>query len=180
MNQQSLYNIISKAKESDPDSLELLINKFDPIISKLSYKLSYDCAKSDLIIFFINFLKNIKLTNINLINDGVMVNYIKTSLYREYYRLNSKNNYVNETELYDTKYFFESLYNEIEFSLLLSELVNKRVITKKQKKIIELKCIYNLTDQFIGEQLNISRQAVNKTYNSSLISIGKILKKEVI
>ena len=85
---ESIVTLVKKARSYDKNSMESLLIKFDPIINSLSRKLGYDCAKIDLIIFFIKMIYSIQLANIFNLSDGALVNYIKESLGREYYRLN--------------------------------------------------------------------------------------------
>ncbi|WP_346915728.1 hypothetical protein [Clostridium sp.] len=85
---ESIVTLVKKARSYDKNSMESLLIKFDPIINSLSRKLGYDCAKIDLIIFFIKMIYSIQLANIFNLSDGALVNYIKESLGRGYYRLN--------------------------------------------------------------------------------------------
>jgi hypothetical protein len=98
-----IVNLIEKSKNYDKYSMELLIIKFEPILNSLSYKLGYDCAKTDLTIFFIKLIYSIKLESIMNLSEGALVNYIKTSFYREYYRLSKaqiKNEIHQENDIY--------------------------------------------------------------------------------
>lgn len=174
---ETLYTMINKAKDKDKYSLELLILKFEPIINKLSRQLNYDCAKSDLIIFFIKFLENINLNSISLNNEGSLVNYIKISFYREYYKLSSKNCSPYESEFIDNMYSPDLNYNEVDFNMFLSQLLSQKVINKKQMQILKLKCLYSFNDKYIADVFNISRQAVNKNYRLSIKLIKNYLEK---
>lgn len=172
----TIHDIICEAKKEDEKSMIMLINKFEPIINKLALKLGYDCAKTDLIIFFMKFIHSLKLNKLNLINDGAFVNYIKTSMYREYYRLSrNQNKNIDEIELIDNKFIHSNDYNDIEIKLLLNEFCIKKIITQKQLKILQMKYIVNFTDKDIGEILGISRQAVNKSYRIAIKSIQNYL-----
>lgn len=106
--------------------MELLILKFDPILNSLSYKLGYDCAKTDLTIFFIKLIYSIKLESINTLSEGSVVNYIKTSFYREYYRL-GKSQIICEYYEKNDLYVPINDYHKLEDIIFLDELVLKKL-----------------------------------------------------
>lgn len=172
----AIQELICKAKKEDEESMLILIDKFEPIINKLTLKLGYDCARTDLIIFFIKFIHNFKLDKLKLKNDGAVVSYIKTSMYREYYRLNlNENKNIDEIELVDNKFIHSNDYSNIEIKLLLNEFYIKKIITKKQLKVLQMKYIFNFKDKDIGDLLGISRQAINKSYRQAIKSIKNYL-----
>jgi len=167
-------NSIEKAKKGDKDSMEILIIKFEPILNSLSYKLEYDCAKTDLTIFFIKLIYSIKLDSIMNLSEGALVNYIKTSFYREYYRL-SKSQIRDETYQENELYIWVSDYNKIENKIFLDELLFKKVINKKQKHVLIKKYYYDCTDKEISNELDISRQAISKIHKKAIYNIKKYL-----
>jgi len=79
----SILILIEKAKSLDKYSMEILLTKFDPILSSLSNKLRYDCAESDLTIFFIELIYSIKLCKIINLSEGALVNYISKASRRK-------------------------------------------------------------------------------------------------
>lgn len=170
----SMVNSIEKAKNGDKNSMELLINKFDPILNSLSYKLEYDCAKSDLTIFFIKLIYSIKLNIIVDLSEGALINYIKTSFYREYYRL-SKAKVKNEIHQKNDLHIWVSDYNKIEYKIFLDELILKKVINQKQKYVLIKKYYYDFTDKEISNELDISRQAISKIHKKAIYNIKKYL-----
>ena len=169
-----ITNLVEKSKKGDKDSMELLIIKFEPILNSLSYKLEYDCAKTDLTIFFIKLIYSIKLDIIMNLSEGALVNYIKTSFYREYYRL-SKSQIRNETYQENELYIWVSDYNKIEDKIFLDELLFKKIINKKQKYVLIKKYYYDCTDKEISNELAISRQAISKIHKKAIDNIKKHL-----
>jgi hypothetical protein len=147
---ESIVTLVKKAKSHDKNSMESLLIKFDPIINSLSSKLGYDCAKTDLIIFFIQMIYSIRLANIFNLSDRALVNYIKKSLCREYYRLNEI--YIfNEVELSDDFSELSDNCITLEKEILLYALVNLKIINNKQKYVLLEKCHYSLTDKEISK-----------------------------
>jgi len=171
---ESIISLIERAKSYDKFSMELLIIKFDPLINSLSYKLGYDCAKTDLIIFFIKLIYSIKLENIMISSEGALVNYIKTSFYREYYRL-SKSQIINENYEENDLYVSINDYNKIEDKIFLDELVLKKIINEKQKYVLIKKYYYDCTDKEISNELAISRQAISKMHKKAIDNLKKYL-----
>jgi len=171
---ESIISLIERAKSYDKFSMELLIIKFDPLLNSLSYKLGYDCAKTDLTIFFIKLIYSIKLENIMISSEGALVNYIKTSFYREYYRL-SKSQIINEDYEENDLYVSINDYNKIEDKIFLDELVLKKIINEKQKYVLIKKYYYDCTDKEISNELAISRQAISKMHKKAIDNLKKYL-----
>lgn len=170
----SLYEILKRAKSGDKESLEYLIFKFDPIINSISRKLNMDCAKTDMVIFFIKLIKGMKIENIQNLSDGALVKYIEIALRRKYIKMNKKYSII-EVELNDVFTSHHDEYTEIEFKIFLDEIENKKVINKKQNYVL-LKKYFNLnTDQEIADELEISRQAVNKINRLAIKNIREYL-----
>lgn len=171
---KSIRNLIEKAKNGDKDSMELLIVKFEPILNSLSYKLEYDCAKTDLTIFFIKLIASIKLDIIINSSEGALVNYIKTSFYREYYRLSKT---IIKNEIYEENdiCILVQEYNKIEDKIFLDELVSKKIINQKQRYVLIKKYYHECTDKEISNELDISRQAISKIHKKAIYNIKEYL-----
>lgn len=165
-----LYGVIQSAKFGDNESLEFLITKFEPIISGLSRKLNDDCGRTDLTIFFIKLVRGINLDNIKNLSDGALVNYIKKSLYRKCFKLN-KEKLIKEIELLDIYSNNIKEYMDSEYKIFLDQLESRQVITKKENNILLKKYCYLSTEQEIARELNVSRQAINKSHKSAIKKI---------
>ncbi len=170
----SIVNSIEKAKKGDKDNMKLLIVKFEPILNSLSYKLEYDCAKTDLTIFLIKLIEGIKLGCIENISDGALVKYIQKSLYREYYKLN-KSRLIIEVELNDVFSLESNEYKDSEYKILLDEFEAKSIINERQKYMLLKKYCHLSTEEEIASELKVSRQAVNKMHNVAIRNIKKYL-----
>ncbi|PPK48794.1 sigma factor-like helix-turn-helix DNA-binding protein [Clostridium algidicarnis] len=171
---ESLCNLIKKAKNFDKESMELLITKFDPIITSLSRKLQNEDAKNDLTVFFIRMIYEIKLINLINSSDGALVNYIKQGLYREYHKLNKVAPIIS-VEFNDIFTVDTNDYVQVEYKVFLDELVMKKVLNEKQKYVLLKKYYYHCTDEEISIELCISRQAVNKIHRKAIDNLRKYL-----
>ncbi|WP_346929294.1 hypothetical protein [Clostridium sp.] len=147
---ESIVTLVKKARPYDKNSMESLLIKFDPTINNLSRKLGYDCAKTDLTIFFIKMIYSIQLASIFNLSDGALVNCIKESLCREYYRLYKIYIFI-EIEILNKFSELSDNYRFIEYKTLKYELINLKIIGNKQKYVLLGKYHYNPTNKEISQ-----------------------------
>ena len=147
---ESIVTLVKKARSYDKNSMESLLIKFDPTINNLLRKLGYDCAKTDLIIFFIKMIYSIQLASIFNLSDRALVNYIKESLCREYYRLN-KIYIFNEVEMLNKFSELSGNFKLFEYKTLIYELVNLKIISNNRKYTLLGKYHYNPTNKEISQ-----------------------------
>lgn len=79
--------------------------------------------------------------------------------------------YINEldfNEIQDT-----STIIGLDSELLLYDMFKN--LTKKERQVIEYKFLVGKSDSEIGEMLNISRQAINKTKNRALNKLKEFI-----
>ncbi|AVQ51197.1 TPA: sigma-70 family RNA polymerase sigma factor [Clostridium botulinum] len=166
----TLYSYVKNAKLGNKSSVEYLINKFEPLINKYSYRLiESEDGKSELILKLMRLVDKIPLDKKCFKEDKYIVSYIKISLKREYIylyekqkKLSLKQNYLDE----NNEYSFDK--SNVIFYDLIKNLNNK------EKYIFIKKYIYNFSSSEIARSLKISRQnvfitekrALNKIINS--------------
>lgn len=164
----NLYSYVKNAKLGHKSSMEYLINKFEPLINKYSYRLiETEDAKSELTLKLIRLFNKIPLDRKCFKEDKYIVSYIKISLKREYIylyeeqkELSLKQNYLYE----NNEYFFDK--SNIIFYDLIKDLNNK------EKYIFIKKYIYNFNSSEIARSLEVSRQNV---YITEKRAINKII-----
>ena len=151
-----------------------LINQFQPLIRKYSRKLNYDGAETDLTINLIEVIKKIPIDESkDMIETKYLIGYISKSLLYKYIRLYKKTSeqYSKETELK------EDIANNgdlnIDIKLMLKDAIVK--LPESQKNILKKIYIEGWKETDIAKQLNISRQAVNKTKRLGLNNLKKHL-----
>lgn len=169
-----LYVLLWEAKNKNSQSLEMLIEKFEPLINSLARKIKNEYGKTDLIIFFINFIYNLNIEKIKNQSDGALVNYIQVSFYREYYKLNNDQYYL-QTELQDNIKDDNPYYVDMELKIFLQNLQKKHIVTKKQYLLILKKYYYQETNTEIALDFNVSRQAISKMHKSTIENIKRYL-----
>ena len=168
--QKSVYNLINDAQHGSKNDMLILVEQFQPLIKKYSYRLRYDDAVGDVTLSFIEIIHRINL--LGFVQDGkdyAIISYINRSIKNLYINLSMKNNNnlcdleFNEGVFVPSK--TEGLLTNIELAEMLSEL------TELQKEVILLKYYYGYSDSEIGKRLSISRQSVNRLKNRAITCI---------
>lgn len=144
--------------------LENLINNFYPLIKKYSYKLNYDGAETDLVIKFIETVKNLSNIPNILDNEKALISYINKSIINYYIYLSKKNSNISKYESLEKEEvnydnfifkFMENGFKKIE----LEEALN--TLNLREEYIIK-NILNGYSVSEIASNLNITRQAVNK------------------
>lgn len=165
-------DIIQKSQGGDSDATLMLVEKFNPLLKKYAYKLSYDDAYNDLLIDFIELLHNMQIKNIHNKSEGSMVSYICTSVHSSYIkrlievkRLGKLLLYsdLNENELY----YVESISstNDV-YNYELSFI--QKILTKQELAVVSMIYFTGYTVTEIANFYGTSRQAVNQMKNRAL------------
>ncbi|URZ17343.1 sigma-70 family RNA polymerase sigma factor [Clostridium felsineum] len=175
----SLKNIIIQSKNGDKDCMLLMIQKFMPLIKKYSNKLSYDDAREDLIIGFMEIIGDMPVDkSIKFDEEKYIVGYINISMKHLYVKLLKKLIKLsdNETGLYLNTMLENDNVDTSEFinnRIILKELLNK--ISAYQRYIIISIYFLDLSEDQIAKNLKVSRQAINRTKLRALKSLKEML-----
>ena len=172
-----LRKMILLGKQGDKFALEKLIEIFNPSINsniKLidSYKSlnKYDLEdnKQEIILALINAVKVMPLEKDSFKNDGKITNYINTAIqnkrleFSKKFSKNDKVDYKSDLSCMENLFDYESFEKEI----IVKDLFDR--LNKTEKFIMKKRFLNGKSDVEIGEMLDISRQAVNKTKNRAL------------
>jgi len=140
-----------------------ILNRFTSYIKLCSYKLSYYCAETDLIIYLFKLMPKIDLSNFE--SDKYIIGYIKKCIRNMSITLYKKNeNYSFVT--YDNDILDNSIAYIQEFPADIEGMISN--LTDTQRKIIIYRYKYCFSDTEISELLNISRQAVHRNRTKAL------------
>ena len=71
-----LYDVIKWAQEGDKEAMSYLIEKFTPLFMKYTFKLKYEDAYNDIVLYFIETVKGLDLGEIRCKKDGALISYI--------------------------------------------------------------------------------------------------------
>lgn len=166
-----LLKILRSVQDKNEYAQLALLEKFSCTIRSFSYKLNYDGADTDLIIFLLGLCQTMDLSGFE--NDGALVKYIYNSLRHEYIRLSKLNNgYKINEQLYgidpseianNSKSIEDSTYSDV---LMADELVN--ILTRREKQIVIYVFKLGYSDAETARIMDISRQAVGKTKKRAL------------
>ncbi len=177
---KSLYDCIVKAKGNDKGSMLALCQKFEPLLKKYCWLLSYEDAYNDLTEAFLHIIKKIPIETQQFHQDKYILSYIKNSIYHEFIRLNRKQEeyenkvcFLKEEELFDNILIDESFNDSIKDILFFIDI--KQCLTKKEWMLLELKIVNGFSDGEIATMLGVSRQAVNKQINKIKKKLKTIL-----
>lgn len=167
----NLVNIILKYQNGENEKILDLLSKFDLKIRKLSRKLNYEYAETDLKIYFIELIKSINIYKLKNKSDNGIFKYLNICLDNKsnmLYKSNSKFN--NEIIGYD-----DEINNEIEYLQTNKVEIYAMLycLNHIEKKIIISKYINKLTDKEIAYSLGISRQSV---YTNKIKALNKLKK----
>lgn len=164
-----LYLLFQSAQSGDEESVLKLYDKFLPKIKKCSRKLNYDTAETDIVIQFLEFIKNTNFNALNYKCDGAVVNYTSKFF---------TNAYLNLLKKYKTKIQYvyldaeDTFVREVPYYDKTEDLdIYLSCLTELQRKVIILKYIYGYSDNEIAKKLQISRQAVNRVKNRGFNTI---------
>jgi len=166
-------DIIERSQGGDGDATLLLIEKFNPLLKKYAYKLSYDVAYNDLLLNFIELLHNMQIENIHNKSEGSVISYICTSVHSSYVKrlieVKRLRNLLLYSDLNDNElYYVESIsatndvYQEYELSFI------KNILTKQELTVICMIYFTGYTVTEIASFYGTSRQAVNQMKNRVL------------
>ena len=86
-----LLDDILKAQSGNEDVTLLLVNQFNPLLKKYARKLNYEDAYNDLVVEFLNLIKDIDVSNLSIKCDGSIVSYISKSVYNCYIHKSKSN-----------------------------------------------------------------------------------------
>ena len=75
--------------QTNNEALEALLQKFAPLIKKCGRQLHIEDGNEEMILAFIELVKDFSPSNLRNIDDGTVVQYIKQSMYN--FRITNKN-----------------------------------------------------------------------------------------
>ena len=153
-----------------------ILKTFKSKIGYLKYKLSYDEAESDLILYLYELIASINYKKFKCDND--IINYINKCLQNKAIALHNKIAKDKENLIFKCEHIEFDLtdisdikdeYSDILFNDLISSL------NPNQKKIIFYRFYLQLSSIEIAKKLSISRQAVNRTERTALKNLKQKL-----
>lgn len=182
-----LYKNILLCKKGDKNAMEYLIKKFNVLIN--STKFSFDKSKSfnaydiednesDLVLALLEIINKMPIMDSGFNNDGCIISYIKKSIKNKKSKMTINKRRKFESLIYINELNFNEIQDTSTIIGLDSELLFYDMfknLTKKERQVIEYKFLVGKSDSEIGEMMNISRQAINKTKNRALNKLKEFI-----
>jgi RNA polymerase sigma factor (sigma-70 family) len=177
-----LVEILKSAQDKDNEAQLFLIEKFSHTIKSFAYKLNYDGADTDLIIFLLELCQTIDLCVFDKINEGILVKYIYSSIKHEYIKLSKQNKkYKLNEQLYgvdpsEIANNYEAMENVLYSDRFVNELIN--ILTLKEQQVITYIFLLGYSNVEVARVMSISKQAIGKTKKRALQKLKCKLTKE--
>lgn len=155
-----LYSIYKSAQMGDEESALMFYQKFKPKINKCSRRLNFETAETDIIIRFLELIKNTDFESLKSKCDGAVINYTNKFFDNTYMNLLSSR-IINMPFIY----LNEKTVSQKMFHIMMSKaiFIAFSYLIELRREIIVYRYIYKYSVQEIEQMLKISRQAVNKT-----------------
>lgn len=158
---------ISRAKADDQQEMLNLIERFSPLIKKYAWKLNYEDAENDLILEFIQLIKDFDVESLKCREDGAITNYICKSMQNRYiYLLKRLISIKVESVSYD------QITEEQLSKLSISECSDEKnlklddnlllKLTPKERVVIEQIIIYGYSSVDIAKKLDTTKENINQ------------------
>lgn len=164
---------IKAAQAGDKESINKLIEKFQPLLRKYAYKLSYEDAYEDLLLYFIELILSLKSSILSNTNDARLVSYISKGVQNQYCHfikkyIDSKNelqfSQLSEEQLHCIQ---QNLSTEDKETTLPFEILNT-ILTPKETTTILAIYYYGYTSAELAKRYHLTRQAVNQLKQRAL------------
>lgn len=167
---ENLICLVNDCKNKNMQSLQRLVELFNPLIRKYEILLNYEDARYELQEKLITILVSFPRCT----NEYEVLKYIKTSVHREYINLSRKK------DLYEKINMSTDVFDEyVNSSSSDYELINLKqslcTLTENQQKIIYYKYFYGYKVNQIAEKMGITRQAVHKSEQKALMFLKEKL-----
>jgi len=168
--EKDLKTLLLEANNRDPEAMETLLKKFEPLLNKCAMQLDYYGAESDMTICFIEFVYSLKPEKVAPFSEGELVAFIKRAMNNkkiDLYRKHKSN--ITEVPLeYDDEIPDE---NDFENAACIKAILDE--LTEKQREVVNAKYYGMYSDAEIAEKMKISRQAVNQLKRRALEILTK-------
>ena len=178
----STYELIKLVVCGDKFSLEVLINKFSPLLKKQARYLDYEDAYSDMVLWFIVEAQNIKPDTIKNQNEASMISYINMMVKNIVSKLlTSKIDAVNSKPIsyfdYDEnggniitdQYGTFDDYEELGYSELL------QILSKNEATVIYAYFYLDCTENEISKKLLLNRGSVSRIKSRAIKKLRESL-----
>lgn len=165
-----------KSSEKKEDDMLWLTEKFEPLIKKYTYKLNYEYAQSDLIIFLIELINYLRTLNFK--NDAQVVSYIAYAMKNQYIKLSKSKQKIEQNEIcvdFNTEiYLFPpKIQNFNENRILIEDSLLQ--LTPLQREVIVDIFLKDLSAVAIAKKHHCSKQAITNIKRRALTRMKQFI-----
>lgn len=153
------------AKVPDEDAVLEMLRRFDRLLKKYARILDYEDAYNDLVLFFIELIQGKGIKNVCKKDDGIIVNYIVTSVRNHSLRVSNgcKLRTSPLSTLSDEqRYTIESKMSYIQDEPI-TDYWSSGLLTEAEENVLRLHYEFGYSVSDISEMTKTSRQSVNQT-----------------
>ena len=156
----TIYDII-KSAQKDKAQLEILLNRFTPLIKKYSRKLFFlerEDAEQEIIIAIIEAVKRMKVYD----SEGECISYINNAVLYKYYSLCKSSIKEQKIEVLEIdNAFLPYIENYEDVNTYIDLSISMENLSNKYKDIVIL-LLKGCSDSEIAEDLGVTRQYINR------------------
>ena len=173
MTNNNLYMQIKEFQRNNMEIFPQIFSQFERLIYTYSARIDYEDAFQELTVFLVELLYKIDLKRLK---DSIdLKKYIAVSIRNKYIHISRE----RQKLLLEQNQYFEmgiEYFDPAVKEILKSAIKN---LSKNQQKTIIYKYIYCYSDAEIADELEITRQAVNRTKNRALNSLRAYFEEEI-
>ncbi|GFI16016.1 hypothetical protein IMSAGC009_01177 [Lachnospiraceae bacterium] len=179
-----LFKLIERAQKNDKLAMLEMIERFKPLLKKYAAKLKYEDAYDDILLYFIERIKNFNLEKQICRNDEAVASYMKVCI-KNFCNKKGKESAKSKNEIVLSALTQEqAYYAEVELSKedkedIFMELGIKNLLNEEEARMLYMVYIEGYTITEIARSCNKTRQAVNQFKNRVLRKVKKALDVEL-
>ncbi len=167
--------LIEKIKNGDMSAFPVIYDEFKRLITFFAVKLHYEDASADLILFFMELICNMNLSRFDDDDGDDIKKYIVASIKNKYVSVLSQR--IREASFnYELYEGYASVTEKVTDRICLRN--GFKALPEPEKSIILYRYYYGYSIAEIADEMNITRQSVNKRKNKALKIMRKAFEEE--
>lgn len=175
-----IKELIISAQKKNNDAMMGLIEHFQPLLRKYARKLNVEDSYSELLLYFVELIQSMNISNLRSPSDAVIVTYINRSIYNCYCQkirniIYLKQEIAMSALTCEQTYFLQNKLSSYDSINIFIELSLPKHLTQKEIMIIYLVFVNGYSSEYIAKKFNQSRQSINQTKKRALKKIEKLL-----
>lgn len=169
-----LFKLINESKNGNEQCVMEVIARFEPLIKKYSRKLKHDDLNAELRLCLLESILYIPIgKSLNLNENQYIISYLNKCIKHKYIYLSKKIGRILDFETeFNADILFRTYEEYLDDAICIKNIMEK--ISKLQQKVIKEVYFNDISEEQLANELNISRQAVNRTKNRALKKLREL------